>query len=345
MKTISFKKVAAVLAVLALLAGAGASAAAAADPSGVSISGPETASQAAINAHWSQSRMQAAESNQPTAQPGATFSAARASSGAKPRVAKVKAKAPRKVRVAPPAKIGFSALHVIQQGWLAAANYPNNVGKLFFETSRGASACSATVVDDNLVLTAAHCVWDRATDSRHTYFRFVPKKMGTSEPFGAWTRGNVILYNGYRFQGQMSKDYAFVKFQPSSRGNLSTNVGISQILANASLRSNLYNLGYPGTGAFRQYGGNHAWFCYSPYGGYYSDGGGHTIRMGCMGTGGMSGGPWFHYHNNSWNYIASVNSTCAPMNCKDTVAEELRGPYFDNATLELFRLAQVIPAG
>jgi hypothetical protein len=350
MKANPFKKIAAIVLALALLAGAGASAAAAADPSGVSISAPATESQAAINAHWSQGRMQAADSNQPAAEPGATMSAGRAGSGVKPRVAKAKAKAARKVRVAPPASVGFSALQVIQQGWLAAANYPSNVGRLYYDTPVGGKVCTATVVDINLVLTAAHCVWDRATDTQHTNFRFVPKKMGASEPFGAWTRGRAILWNGYRLQGLYSKDYAFIKFQPSSRGNLSTNVGTSSILANAPLNSNLYNLGYPISGAFQKYGGNYIWFCYSPYGGSYSDAGGYIIRMGCMGNGGVSGGPWFHYYNGSWNYVASVNSTCfnSQMHCNDApeaVAEELRGPYFNNDTLELFRLAQGLQAG
>jgi hypothetical protein len=349
MKANSFTKIVAVVVGLLLLVGAGASAAAAADPSGVTFSQPSTLSQAQINALWTQARMQAADSNQPTAEPGATLSAGRAGTGARAAVGKIKAKKARKVRVAPPAAVGFSALQVIQQGWLAAANYPNNVGRLYYDTPVGPRVCSATAVDTNLVLTAAHCVWDRGTDREHTNFKFVPKKMGTSEPFGSWTRGRALLYNGYRFQGQYSKDYAFIKFQPSSRGNLSANVGISYILANPSLKSNLYNLGYPVSGAFKSYG-NHIWFCYSPYGGYYADGGGYTIRMGCMGNGGVSGGPWFHYYNNSWNYIASVNSTCyhSQMHCNDApqaVAEELRGPYFNNDTLALFRQAQGMQAG
>jgi Ni/Co efflux regulator RcnB len=345
-----FKKIAAILLGLALLAGAGASAASAADPAGITMSQPATLSQADINAHWSPARMQAADSNQPVAQPGATISAGRAGTGAKAAVGKIKARKARKVRVAPPAAVGFSALQVIQQGWLASANYPNNVGRLYYDTPDGPKVCTATVVDTNLVLTAAHCVWDRATDREHTNFRFVPKKLGTSEPFGSWTRGRALLYNTYRYQGLYSKDYAFIKFQPSSRGNLSTNVGVSYILANPSLSSNLYNLGYPISGAFRKYGGNYIWFCYSPYGGYTSDAAGYTIRMGCMGNGGVSGGPWFHYYNNSWNYVASVNSTCfnSQMHCNDApeaVAEELRGPYFNNDTLALFRQAQTMQAG
>jgi Trypsin-like peptidase domain len=350
MKANPFKRIAAIAVTLALLAGAGASAATAADPSGVSLSQPSTLSQAEINDHWSQARMQAAASDQPTAQPGGTVSAGRAGTGAKTIVAKTKAKKARKVRVAPPAAAGFSALAVIQQGWLASASYPTNVGRLYYDTPRGPRVCTGTVVDVNVVLTAAHCVWDRATDTEHTNFRFVPKKLGTSEPFGGWTRGRALLYNSYRFQGLGSKDYAFIKFQPSGRGNLSTNVGISYILANPSLTSNLYNLGYPISGAFAKYGGNYIWFCYSPYGGYYSDAGGYTIRMGCMGNGGVSGGPWFHYYNNSWNYVASVNSTCfnSQMHCNDApeaVAEELRGPYFNNDTLALFRQAQGMQAG
>jgi hypothetical protein len=348
MKTTPFRKIATVAVALALLAGVGASAASAADPSGVSITAGETASQAEINSHWTQARMQTADAEQPVGSLGGTVSAGRAGTGAKPRVAKPKAKKARKVRVAPPASVGFSALSVIQQGWLASGSYPSNVGRLYYDTPAGPHVCTATVVDTNLVLTAAHCVWDRATDTQHTNFRFVPKKLGTSEPFGSWTRGRSILYNAYRFQGLFSKDYAFIKFQPSSRGNLSTNVGTSAILANAPLNSNLYNLGYPISGVFRQYGGNYIWYCFSPYGGSRSDAAGYTIRMGCKGNGGVSGGPWFHYYNGSWNYIASVNSTCLPSTCNDDpygVAEELDGPYFNDDTLALFRQAQGIQAG
>ena len=105
----------------------------------------------------------------------------------------------------------------------------------------------------------------------------------------------------------------------------------------------------PASGYFAQWGGNYLWFCHSSYGGAFSDSGGYTIRMGCMGNGGVSGGPWYTNYAGGWKYIASVNSTCfhSTMHCNlspGAYSEELRGPYFNNDTIELYKLARSLVA-
>jgi hypothetical protein len=284
------------------------------------------------------------------ANPGPAVSAAFATKKGKPRVANPKVRGVKKVKRGGPN--GYSALQVYSQGWATwSSGYPSNVGRLYFDTPEGRGArCTATVVDANIIITAAHCVWRKGggDSAFYTNLKFVPQQYGTQEPHGAWYNGRAIVWRGWSNSGLYSQDYAFVKFPPSNGRTLSGTVGASYFLANPPLKE-FHNFGYPASGYFAQWGGNYLWRCHSPYGGAYSDSGGYTIRMGCAGNGGVSGGPWFTPYNGNWNYVGSVNSTCShsTMHCNDSpgaYADELQGPYFTNNTIELYKLAQNLTA-
>lgn len=241
-------------------------------------------------------------------------------------------------------------LSVISQGWLPSANYAGwkNVGRLYFTTPAGVPMlCSASVVSRDVILTAGHCAYTNSgVRGYNTNFRFVPSQQGTSHPYGDWVGGRPLAWQAWA-NGDFSQDYAFIKF---GTGGLSGRlvgdvVGASSVLLNPPFNSNLYELGYPATGIFASSGGNYLWYCYSPYGGYRQTGSGYTVGIGCKANGGTSGGPWFHAYNGSWNYIASVSSTCenAVIFCNDKVngyATSLWGPYFNNATGNLYKLAE-----
>lgn len=340
----------AIASLVAIILAALAAGAAAASTVNATVAPPSSMSDVQARTHWSVERMQTAGTELVPTAPAPGANAAIAAKQGKPRVANPKARGVKKAKAARSSS-AYSALHVYSQGWATwSSGYPKNVGRLYFDKPEGGSRCTATVVDTNLILTAAHCVWRQSGGETAYYrnFKFVPQQINTTEPHGSWVRGVPIVWRGWSTSGLYSKDYAFVKFPPSNGRNLADVVGASPFLANPPLRE-YYNLGYPASGHFAQWGGNYLWFCHSPYGGAYSDSGGFTIRMGCMGNGGVSGGPWYTNYAGSWKYIASVNSTCShsTMHCNlspGAYAEELRGPYFNNDTIELYKLARNIVA-
>lgn len=239
-----------------------------------------------------------------------------------------------------------SYLSSYSQGFATYPNgYPANVGQLRYTNTFGESrVCTGTVVDTNLVLTAAHCVYDVGR-GYGTNFSFAPRYNGT-DPYGTWAGGRPIAFDHYKTTGFDALDYAFVKFQPSFGRNLSTTVGTSGILINPALTPSLYEMGYPVTGLFR--GNTKLYTCHSPWGDTQDWGNGwYSIGIGCQANGGTSGGPWFQQYGTSWNYIASVTSKCwnGVIFCNDKVggyAANLWGPYFNSWTRDLYNLARAM---
>lgn len=64
-------------------------------------------------------------------------------------------------------------------------------GKFFFTIpGQGNFVCSASIINRRIVLTAGHCVYDRATQSFYTNFAFAPAYNGAvapSDPYCRWT--------------------------------------------------------------------------------------------------------------------------------------------------------------
>jgi hypothetical protein len=306
-----------------------------------------------IRAYWSTHEQAALPATMPAAKPGVTIQRGRPTGAT--RVLKTNAPTLRGSRPGTTRGVASSkasaGLSVISQGWLPSANYAiqKNVGRLYFTTPAGvAMLCSASVVSRDVILTAGHCAFTNSGVRGYNYnFRFVPSQQGNSHPYGDWVGGRPLVWQRWA-DGDFSQDYAFIKFGPGGlSGRLVGDVvGASFVLMNPPLNSNLYELGYPATGVFSS-PGNLLWFCYSPYGGYRATGSGYTIGIGCKANGGTSGGPWFHAYNGSWNYVASVTSTCENpvIFCNDKVsgyATSLWGPYFNNATGDLYNKTQAL---
>jgi V8-like Glu-specific endopeptidase len=139
------------------------------------VSGP---AQRAAGAFWTPSRMAAA-----TPMPGAP------ASGAQP---------------GPPAGIP-SPTHF--------AGVPT-VGALFFTTGTQQHFCTASVVrsrQQNLVLTAAHCVYDSGYASN---VAFVPEYHNGKQPYGAWPVQVIVVAAGWRRSHDPNLDFAFLAVTP-----------------------------------------------------------------------------------------------------------------------------------
>jgi hypothetical protein len=223
--------------------------------------------------------------------------------------------------------------------------------KFFGDTEK--QFCSGTVVAVNVVLTAAHCLyWVDGFTHEKGPIRFRPGFWGSTD-YGVWEARSVTVWPAWRESVDAGNpffaiDYGFVTLEPNADGqNIGDVVGWKGIIANYT--HDMWSFGYPATGLF--FGlwgqGEYPYYCHSPYeDGHYTvqnDSAGnpwYEIGMGCYMTGGSSGGPWFTYYEGGWDYVASVNSHCAPAGCKEKWAENMWGPYFTQATIDLFEEAK-----
>jgi Trypsin-like peptidase domain len=239
------------------------------------------------------------------------------------------------------------ALPMIDQGWFRH----RLMGHLYVwneQKGKWVGNCSGTLVARDVVLTAAHCVYNGGwlvSDPSHNLFRL--NQWGNDRD-GQWIGWSSTIHTVWANSGSRfyPVDYAFIRLRTGDDGTEAGDVhGWAGIVS--EYVSDMWSLGYPGTGIFfSQWGGDYPYYCYSRYGGYstWNWGGNpyYDIGMGCTMTGGSSGGPWFTSYNGSWAYVASVNSHCwnTVMFCKDWWSETMWGPYFTQETINLLNAAK-----
>jgi hypothetical protein len=84
------------------------------------------------------------------------------------------------------------------------------IGALFYTTGSGAHFCTASVVDsahENLVVTAAHCVYARGYSAN---IEFVPGYHDGRRPYGTWLVQAVVVARAWRQRHDPDLDVAFL---------------------------------------------------------------------------------------------------------------------------------------
>ena len=178
--------------------------------------------------------------------------------------------------------------------------YPHKwIGRLSFTTPGGTSYCSATSISGNVMLTAAHCVYDSTNNRWYSNWVFTPAYRNGNAPYGTfaattcWVLTDWInLSGGYSINGWARHDVAVCRMGNNGAGQTLNNaVGWMGREWNASYIRHFHDLGYP----FKDYNGT-----------YMTDAGLYlrtcvaesfqqtteTRGMGCYYGGGISGGPW-----------------------------------------------------
>jgi hypothetical protein len=196
--------------------------------------------------------------------------------------------------------------------------YPHRwVGRLSFSTPGGTSYCSGTAISGNVMLTAAHCLYDSTNNRWYSNWVFTPAYRNGNAPFGtfaaqvcwvltAW----VNLSGGYAINTWAQHDVGVCKMGNNSAGqSLNSAVGWMGREWNFSYIRHVHNMGYP----FRDY--NNA---------VITDAGKYLVTcvadtfqqptevrgMGCNWGGGISGGPWVrdYAQNVVTGWATGVNS-------------------------------------
>lgn len=190
--------------------------------------------------------------------------------------------------------------YVVNQWQPAQTIYPHKwIGRLSFRTPSGTSYCSATSISGNVMLTAAHCLYDSTNNRWYSNWVFTPAYRNGNAPYGnfaattCWVLTNWInLAGGFNINTWTRYDVGVCKMGKNAAGQtMNTAVGWMGRQWNYGYVRNYFNLGYP----FRDYrdyaitdAGLYLRTCTAESFQQTTD----TMGMGCNWSRGISGGPW-----------------------------------------------------
>ncbi|MEM8797998.1 MAG: trypsin-like serine protease [Pseudomonadota bacterium] len=202
-------------------------------------------------------------------------------------------------------------------------HYPRRaIGKLF--TNSG--SCSASVISgNNVIVTAAHCCYNRSSGSWIGGFRFAPAYDNGNTPYGMFNWSSATILNRWISVGDRKSDVCVIKLRNNAQNRPVTfYTGWLGRSWNFGTTQSLHALGYPGNIG----GGNKMELCsaesFNPSSGC---GGSSVLNMGCSMTFGSSGGPWLR----SWrggNWVNSVVSGYDNTSCTGSFGQTFNGPRF-----------------
>ena len=190
------------------------------------------------------------------------------------------------------------------------------MGKLYFNTpSGGSSYCSASMLKNNVLVTAAHCVYSRGS-GWHSNLVFAPGERYGNKPYGQYNWGGAIVLTNWINVGSRQYDLALVRLS----GNPNGMVGNLGYAYGQAFEQSLFSFGYPGNLGSGQYSNTCAAESFKDD----TD----AIGMGCNMTYGASGGPWVR----SWSpYVSGgnqVNSVVSGPSRRGTFGKSIVGPRF-----------------
>jgi V8-like Glu-specific endopeptidase len=197
------------------------------------------------------------------------------------------------------------------------------MGKLYFNTpSGGTSYCSASMLKNNVLLTAAHCVYSRGS-GWHSNLVFAPAERYGNRPYGQynWT-GAIVLTNWINI-GSRQYDLALVRLS----GNPNGMVGNLGYAYGQSFEQSLFSFGYPGNLGSGQYSNTCAAESFKDD----TD----AIGMGCNMTYGSSGGPWLRLFSPYVSGGNQANSVVSGPSIKGTFGQSYVGPRFTSNNFQV----------
>ncbi|MBK8047728.1 MAG: trypsin-like serine protease [Anaerolineales bacterium] len=127
------------------------------------------------------------------------------------------------------------------------------VGRLSFSTPGGTSYCSGTSISNNILLTAAHCLYDTTNNRWYSNWVFSPAYRNGSAPYGTFAATQcwvltswVNLSGSYSINGWARHDVGVCRMGNNSAGQTLNNaVGWMGRQWNWAYARHFHNLGYP----------------------------------------------------------------------------------------------------
>ncbi|HSK40718.1 MAG TPA: hypothetical protein VK943_13210 [Arenibaculum sp.] len=196
-------------------------------------------------------------------------------------------------------------------------------GKLF--TNKG--SCSASVVSpNNVIVTAAHCCYDRSAGDFIRGWQFAPAYRDGFTPYGLFNWSQATVLNRWIDVGDRQSDVCVIRLANDASGRPVTHytgwLGRSWNWPTVQVH---HSLGYPGNIG----GGNKLELCvsesFNPSSGC---GGASVLNTGCSMTYGASGGPWIRGYRGSGDWVNSVVSGYDGTSCTGSFGSTYNGPRF-----------------
>ena len=201
------------------------------------------------------------------------------------------------------------------------------IGKVFFTTVGGDNSyCSASVISGNsIIVTAAHCCWDRGADQPNSNFTFAPAIRENTAPFGMYSFREGRILTAWRTGGGRPNDVCVLRLNPRGDGQpVSSVVGWLGRSWNHDPTQHHFSFGYPSA----LEGGNYKYECTAES--YANCGDGQVLAMGCNMTFGSSGGPWVRtFKKFEAGAVNQVNGVVSGYDdCTGTFGQSFNGPRF-----------------
>lgn len=184
------------------------------------------------------------------------------------------------------------------------------IGKLF---SSGGPCTAAVISPNNIIVTAAHCVYDTSTNTWYKNFSFAPAFYRTGSPYGTFAHSQAKILSGWVDETGKPRpspyDVALLKLRNNAQGRPVTfYTGWLGRQWGVSATQHMHSYGYP-----ENLGGGVSMFACEAESYTTVDlllrG---NIGMGCSMTHGSSGGPWLRvfrpYESGNKNFVNSVVS-------------------------------------
>ncbi|MFC9326657.1 trypsin-like serine peptidase [Kitasatospora sp. NPDC057015] len=124
------------------------------------------------------------------------------------------------------------------------------VGAVFTHSAGGDHFCTASVVDSaglNLIVTAAHCVYDPHLGQRDDLV-FVPGYRGGDTPNGVWPLLSVTVDQAWKDSGDPDVDVAFAVVAPQGGQQVQQVLGANLLGIDRGFRLPVKVTGYPSSG-------------------------------------------------------------------------------------------------
>ncbi|RTL25905.1 MAG: trypsin-like serine protease [Burkholderiales bacterium] len=206
-------------------------------------------------------------------------------------------------------------------------NTPAAIGKLFLN----GGYCSASVISgNNVIVTAAHCCWDRSKKSWIGGWSFVPGSNNGSAPYGVFKWAQARVLNSWINNGDIASDVCVISLQNDASGHgVSYYTGWLGRSWNYGSTLSMHSLGYPGNIG----GGNTLQLCASEsFSPSASCGGAGVLNTGCSMTYGSSGGPWIRDYRTG-NHVDSVVHGYDSSTCTGTFGQTYNGARFTDSNI------------